>query len=65
MEQFVSRRMVAARIGVCVRTLERWEKQGIGPAPVRVGPRLVRYRAAEVEAWLAGSEVVTEASTGE
>ncbi|GII89708.1 hypothetical protein Ssi03_76980 [Sphaerisporangium siamense] len=55
-EQYLSRQIVAARVGVCVRTLERWEKRGIGPAPIRVGPRLVRYRAAEVDAWMAAPE---------
>lgn len=61
-QRFVSRKAVAARIEVCVRTLERWEKAGIGPAPIRLGPRLVRYRAHEVEAWLAAP---VEAALGE
>ncbi|NRQ30684.1 AlpA family phage regulatory protein [Nonomuraea sp. NN258] len=48
----VSRLVVAERCGVSVRTLERWAELGIGPRPIRLGPRLIRYRHAEVEAWL-------------
>ncbi|WP_369294095.1 helix-turn-helix transcriptional regulator [Micromonospora sicca] len=43
---------MALRLDVSVRTLERWAQQGIGPRPVKAGPRFVRYRASEVEAWL-------------
>ncbi|MFF0243970.1 helix-turn-helix transcriptional regulator [Streptosporangium sandarakinum] len=46
------RRDVAHICGVGVRTLERWAKQGIGPQPLKMGPRLVRYRRGDVERWL-------------
>lgn len=46
------RPVVALRLGICVRTLERWAKRGIGPRPIRIGPRLVRYHPTEVDAWL-------------
>jgi len=48
----LSRQVVARRLGICVRTLERWAKRGIGPRPIRVGPRLVRYNPSEVDDWL-------------
>ncbi|MFD8533892.1 helix-turn-helix transcriptional regulator [Streptosporangium canum] len=48
----LERSVVARRLGVCVRTLERWAKRGIGPRAIRVGPRLVRYDPSEVDAWL-------------
>jgi predicted DNA-binding transcriptional regulator AlpA len=35
------------------RTLERWAARGIGPRPIRHGPRLIRYRRSEAEGWLA------------
>ncbi|MEV7011972.1 helix-turn-helix domain-containing protein [Streptosporangium sp. NPDC051022] len=57
----LTRRAVAVRLGVCVRTLERWEKQGSGPQALRLGPRLVRYPAAEVDAWLARAPKVQAA----
>jgi len=37
---------------VGVRTLERWASAGIGPRPIKVGPRAVRYRRSEVRDWL-------------
>lgn len=42
---------VAAYLGVPVRTLYSWNYLGRGPRPYRVG-RYLRYRPAEVEAWL-------------
>ncbi|WP_043615260.1 helix-turn-helix transcriptional regulator [Nonomuraea candida] len=51
----LSRSVVAERCGISVRTLERWAELGIGPRPIRLGPRLIRYRDAEVEAWLNGA----------
>lgn len=43
----------AARLlGVSVRSLERWRVSGEGPAYVRIGPRRVAYREADLDAWL-------------
>lgn len=39
----------ASRLGVSVRTLERWARMGWGPRPIKRGPRLVRYDAVEVD----------------
>lgn len=44
---------VAAILGVPVKTLYQWRYKGVGPAGVRVG-RHLRYRAADVEAWIDG-----------
>jgi predicted DNA-binding transcriptional regulator AlpA len=38
---------------VPVKTLYQWRYKGVGPAGVRVG-RHLRYRAADVEAWIDG-----------
>jgi predicted DNA-binding transcriptional regulator AlpA len=35
------------------RTLDNWAALGVGPRPIRHGPRLIRYRRGEVDAWLA------------
>ncbi|MFG6193373.1 helix-turn-helix transcriptional regulator [Nonomuraea sp. JJY05] len=40
---------------VSLSTVRRWARQGIGPRPRRVGPRLVRYHRPEVETWLTGT----------
>ncbi|MEV5711244.1 hypothetical protein [Actinoallomurus sp. NPDC052274] len=35
-----------------VATAKRWARMGIGPRPRKFGPRLVRYKKAEVMTWL-------------
>ena len=42
---------VATILGVPVKTLYQWRYKGVGPAGVRIG-RHLRYRAADVEAWI-------------
>ncbi|MCG5533015.1 helix-turn-helix domain-containing protein [Halorhodospira sp. 9621] len=43
---------LAGYLCVSQRTLERWRRQRIGPAWVRVGHK-IRYRREDVDAWLA------------
>lgn len=43
---------VAARLGVNKRTVERWAREGTLPAPVRLTSRVIRFRAADIEAVL-------------
>lgn len=50
-QDLMPRAAVADRYGVTVRTLERWARAGIGPKPIKLGPRVIRYYRAEVEAW--------------
>ncbi|GAA4630047.1 hypothetical protein GCM10023196_053800 [Actinoallomurus vinaceus] len=52
----MTRREWAALARISIATAKRWSRQGIGPEAVKVGPRLVRYRRADVEAWLSQSE---------
>ena len=47
---------VMARVGIARTTLHDWVKRGIFPAPVSFGPRLKRWRAADVDAWLAAPD---------
>jgi predicted DNA-binding transcriptional regulator AlpA len=51
-DQLLSRAAVAERVGVAVRTIERWARDGIGPKPIKLGPRVIRYRASDIEEWL-------------
>ena len=44
---------VAVVLGVPVKTLYQWRYKGVGPAGVRVG-RHLRYRAADIDAWIDG-----------
>lgn len=51
--QLLKRTEVATRLRVSVRTLERWEDDGV-LVPIRIG-RNVRYRAADVDAFVQAS----------
>lgn len=46
-------REIAARLHISVSTLRNWRVSGRGPAFVKIGKRAVRYRWADVEAFLA------------
>lgn len=43
MAQFLTKTQTARLYCISVRTLERWARAGIGPTPLKHGPRLVRY----------------------
>lgn len=43
---------VAKKTGVAVSTLRHWRANDTGPKSARIGRR-VRYRAADVDAWIA------------
>lgn len=47
---------VAERFGCSERTVIRMREQKQGPTPVRIGPRLIRYRESEVERYLITGE---------
>jgi predicted DNA-binding transcriptional regulator AlpA len=53
MTDLLSIEETAEALRVSPRTLFGWRCKAYGPIPVRVGPRLIRYRAAEVERFLA------------
>ena len=45
--RLITRAEFASLLGMSIRTLENWERQGYGPTPVRFG-RAVRYGADDV-----------------
>ncbi len=45
----------AERLGVGERVLERWRSTGDGPVYVRLTRRMLRYRAEDLAAFVAGS----------
>lgn len=51
MEKLLTADQLAELVGVPAKTIADWRSRSIGPAFVRVG-RHVRYRPADVEAWL-------------
>ena len=52
---FLPRREAAAELEVCERTLDRWQKLGVGPPVTRIGRRVL-YRRPSLLAWLAAQE---------
>ncbi len=58
---------VAALLGTSKRTVIRYRDSGVLPPAVRVGPRLVRWRRGDLEAWIHGGCVparLTQAPRG-
>ena len=51
--RLLHRREVEARVGLSRSAIYRQMRAGTFPCPVRVGPKAVRWSAAEIEAWLA------------
>lgn len=45
-------RSLSCLLGVSVRTVQAWRVKGGGPVFLKFNNRLVRYRKADVEAWL-------------
>ena len=47
-----SEKQLGARMGISLKVLQKWRLNGDGPPWYRIGPQLVRYNRAEVDAWL-------------
>lgn len=48
---YLTDRELAKKVGLSVQTLARWRIEGGGPPFVVFGPKAIRYRLADVEAW--------------
>lgn len=46
---WITREQAAAILGVSAKTMERRDRLGLGPVPVRLGRRCVRYSRQEAE----------------
>lgn len=51
--QFLTVQQVCAMFNISRATVWRWVSTGHLPAPVKLGPNTTRWRAADVEAFLA------------
>jgi predicted DNA-binding transcriptional regulator AlpA len=51
-DRLVSEAETAALLGIAQRTLQEWRRKGAGPAFIRLTRRSVRYRPADVLAWV-------------
>jgi excisionase family DNA binding protein len=56
LQDYMTPSELAAQLGVCVKTLDRWRADGAGPPVTKVGRKLL-YRRASVTAWLQGCEL--------
>jgi predicted DNA-binding transcriptional regulator AlpA len=50
--EYCDERLLAQTLAVSISTIRRWRRTGDGPSFVRFG-KSVRYRIADVEAWVA------------
>ena len=55
-DRLLTRAELCQRLGVASRTLEEWTRRGYGPPLIHLTARVVRYRLADVRAWLADRE---------
>jgi predicted DNA-binding transcriptional regulator AlpA len=51
-DQLIRRADLPSFIGIAEQTLCRWATEQRGPKFVKLGPRLVAYRAGDVRAWI-------------
>jgi excisionase family DNA binding protein len=51
--ELLTTRQAAALVNCGERTLWRWSRSGVAPAPVKIGGSAVRYRRDEYLAWIA------------
>jgi predicted DNA-binding transcriptional regulator AlpA len=53
-DTYIRRADVPLYIPVAVQTLARWAVEGQGPRFIKIGRRLVAYRAGDLREWLQG-----------
>lgn len=50
---FLRRWQVEAATGLSRSTIYKWMEEGRFPRPVTLGPRVVRWREGDIDAWMA------------
>ena len=58
----IDERETAALMGLAVGTLRNWRALKQGPRYLKIGKRMVRYRRADVAAFIVGADGVEEAA---
>jgi prophage regulatory protein len=58
--ELLTARDVAFRLNIGERTVWRWVAAGKLPKPIRYSPRLVRWRAHDIEAFVRGAPPTSE-----
>lgn len=59
--KLVTQEELAERLGLSIRTIERWRVTGEGPAFVRIGLRKLAYREEVIEVWIANNTFTSRA----
>ena len=50
-KEFLDSKEVCKRYSICLMTLDRWQKRGLIPQPLRFGRRVLRWRLSTLESW--------------
>lgn len=58
---YLTTKELARRWNMAPQTLDSWRAKGKGPKWIKLGPKMVRYRLADVEVW----EKASAAGTGQ
>ena len=53
MNELLTRPQVEAMLGVKKSAIYQWMRERDFPTPIRLSPRAVRWKASEIEKWLA------------
>lgn len=53
-DRLITRAELCLQLGIAPRTLDAWQRRGLAPPAVHITRRVVRYRQADVDAWIAG-----------
>ena len=51
-DRLIDAHAVADLLGISARSFRRMNDTGRAPRPIRVGPRLIRWRRDEIAAWI-------------
>lgn len=54
-ENLLTPAQVADLLAVPLRTMQYWREKRMGPAYLTLGPKLIRYRRSDIDAFLAGA----------
>jgi prophage regulatory protein len=57
-ETYLKRQELQAKFKVSRATIYRWTKEGNFPAAIHLGANMVRWKASDIETWLADKEAV-------
>lgn len=55
LDEYQTEEDLASELGICVKTLQRWRADKMGPPVTRLGRRIL-YRRVSVRTWLAARE---------